>query len=97
LPYAFFRDDPLYASVFVANLGSIKLDAAYHHAYEYGNTSIFVTIGKLHEVPFVKPDGTLGVRKELTLRWTLDERIEDGLYCAKALERVRERVERPDR
>jgi hypothetical protein len=95
LPYAFYKDDPLYASVFVANLGSIGLDAAFHHAYEYGNVSIFVTIGKLQEVPYVKPDGTLGARPELTLRWTLDERIEDGLYCARALELVRARVESP--
>jgi hypothetical protein len=95
LPYAFYKDDPLYASVFVANLGSIGLDAAFHHAYEYGNVSIFVTIGKLHEVPYVTQEGTLATRPELVLRWTLDERIEDGLYCAKALERVRQRVENP--
>jgi hypothetical protein len=95
LPFAFFKDDPLYASVFIANLGSIRLDAAFHHNYEWGNIPIFVTIGQTKEVPFVKPDGTLGVRKELLLRWTLDERIEDGLYCARALELVRTRLENP--
>jgi hypothetical protein len=95
LPYFFFRQDPLYASVFIANLGSIGLDAAYHHNYEYGNIPIFCTIGRTQDVPFVKPDGTLGVRKEMVLRWTLDERIEDGLYCAKALELIRARLENP--
>jgi len=95
LPFAFFRDDPLYASVFIANLGSIRLDAAFHHNYEWGNIPIFVTIGQTKDVPFVRPDGTVGVRKELLLRWTLDERIEDGLYCAKALELVRARLENP--
>ena len=95
LPFVFFRNDPLYASVFIANLGSIGLDAAFHHNYEYGNIPIFVTIGRLKEEPFVKVDGTLGVRRVLLLRWTLDERIEDGLYCARALELVRERLENP--
>jgi 2-oxoacid dehydrogenases acyltransferase (catalytic domain) len=95
LPFAFFRDDPLYASVFIANLGSIRLDAAFHHNYEYGNIPIFVTIGQTKEVPYVQKDGTLGVRKQLLLRWTLDERIEDGLYCARALELVREYLENP--
>jgi hypothetical protein len=95
LPFAFFREDPLYASVFIANLGSIRLDAAFHHNYEWGNIPIFVTIGQTRDVPFVKPDGSVGVRKELLLRWTLDERIEDGLYCAKALELVRARLENP--
>jgi len=96
LPYAFFKQDPMFASVFVANLGSIKLDAAFHHLYEYGNVPIFVTIGRTIETPFVRPDGTLGTRRELLLRWTLDERIEDGLYCARALDLVRERVENPE-
>jgi hypothetical protein len=95
LPFAFFKQDPLYASVFIANLGSIGLDAAFHHNYEYGNIPIFVTIGQTRDTPFVRPDGTLGVRKEFLLRWTLDERIEDGLYCAKALDLVRARLESP--
>lgn len=95
VPFAFFRHDPLYASVFVANLGSIKLDAAFHHHYEYGNIPIFVTIGKLQRMPFVTDDGSVGVRDELLLRWTFDERIEDGLYAARSLELVRERLEHP--
>jgi hypothetical protein len=97
LPHFFFADDPLYSSVFIANLGSIRLDAAYHHNFEYGNIPIFVTIGTRNDVPFVKPDGTLGCRKEITLRWTYDERIEDGFYCAQSLEKIRERLEAPER
>ncbi|HTD26297.1 MAG TPA: hypothetical protein VK649_04950, partial [Candidatus Elarobacter sp.] len=47
LPASFSADDPLYASAFVANLGSVGLDAAYHHLFEYGTIPIFVTIGRL--------------------------------------------------
>lgn len=81
LPHKFIVGDPMYASVFVANLGSLKLEAAYHHNYEYGNIPIFVTVGRLHG-------------SEAVLKWTFDERIEDGLYCAQALERLRERLEK---
>jgi len=95
LPHAFTAPDPLYASVFVANLGSVKLDAAGHHLYEYGNIPIFVTIGKHERVPVVKDDGTVGVGERVTLKWTLDERIEDGLYCAQALEGLRRKLEDP--
>jgi hypothetical protein len=95
LPHSFTREDPLYASVFIANLGSIRLDAAYHHNFEYGNIPIFVTIGKLADAPYVRRDSTVGVRPELILRWTYDERVEDGLYCAQALEQIRERLESP--
>jgi hypothetical protein len=95
LPGAFFRSDPMYASAFIANLGSLRLDSAYHHLYEYGNISWFAAIGRTGEE--LVPDGRGGVRARLvaSIKYTLDERIEDGLYCAAALERIRELVESP--
>ncbi len=85
-PRSLVDTDPLYTSAFVANLGSIGVDAAYHHLYEHGNCPIFCTIGKVT---------TVGDRQMLTLRYTYDERIEDGLYCARALEIIKQRVENP--
>ncbi|MEO8553291.1 MAG: hypothetical protein ABI678_25130 [Kofleriaceae bacterium] len=81
-PRSLVDTDPLYASAFVANLGSIQIDAAYHHLYEHGNCPLFVTVGK------VRGD-------KLTLRYTFDERVEDGHYCAKSLELFKQRVEDP--
>lgn len=94
-PRALIGHDPMYASAFVANLGSLKLDAAYHHLYEYGNCPLFVTVGRIEDVPVVAADGALGVRRVARLRYTFDERVEDGLYCVRALELLRERVEDP--
>src|SRR5205823_4408099 len=74
LPASFSADDPLYASAFVANLGSVGLDAAYHHLFEYGTIPIFVTIGRLQRAPFVRDDGSVGSREAFTLRYTSDER-----------------------
>jgi hypothetical protein len=81
-PRSLVDTDPLYTSAFVANLGSIKIDAAYHHLYEHGNCPLFVTIGQV-------TGGTL------TLRYTFDERVEDGLYCAKSLQLLAQRVQDP--
>ncbi len=97
LPPSYSAGDPLYASAFVANLGSVGLDAAYHHLYEYGTIPIFVTIGRLHQRPVVLPDGAVGSRKIVTLRYTYDERVEDGFYAARALERLHELLETPER
>jgi hypothetical protein len=97
LPASFSAGDPLYASAFVANLGSVGLDAAYHHLYEYGTTPIFVTLGRLHRAPLVRADGTLGIREVFTLRYTYDERIEDGFYAARALDRLQALLEEPAR
>jgi len=88
LPAALTRDDPLYASVFVANLGSVGLDAAFHHLFEYGTIPIFVTMGRVQRVPVVRPDGSVGSEETFALRYTYDERIEDGFYAARALERL---------
>jgi hypothetical protein len=89
LPRALIETDPLYCSVFVANLGSVGLDAVHHHLYEWGNCPIFAAIGRVREV---ERGGV--TRKVCTIKYTFDERIEDGLYCARSLDRLRERIER---
>lgn len=81
-PRSLVDTDPMYTSAFVANLGSIKIDAAYHHLYEHGNCPLFVTVGQV-------------TAHSLVLRYTFDERVEDGHYCASALELFRTRVEDP--
>jgi hypothetical protein len=88
--------DPMYASAFIANLGSIKIDAAYHHLYEHGTCPLFVTIGQIAQVPYVDGDHVAPApRPEVTLRYTFDERVEDGLYCARSLQLLQQRVEDP--
>jgi hypothetical protein len=88
LPKALLVDDPLYASAFVANLGSVGLDAAFHHLYEYGTIPIFATMGRIHRAPVVYENGSVGSREVFRMRYTYDERVEDGFYAARALERL---------
>lgn len=95
LPRAYVDNDPMYASVFIANLGSIGLDAAYHHLYEYGNVGIFCVIGRTRTVPVATGDGQVATRHMLPIRFTYDERLQDGMYAAHALERFRTLAEDP--
>jgi hypothetical protein len=95
LPQAMVENDPLYASAFVANLGSVGLDAAYHHLFEHGTTPIFLTMGRLHRAPFVRDDGSVASREVFAIKYTFDERTEDGFYAARALERLRQLLEDP--
>jgi hypothetical protein len=93
-PPAMLTRDPMYTSAFVANLGSLKLDAAYHHLYEHGTCPLFVTVGAL--APTALPGaGGPELRPALRLRYTFDERIEDGLYCARGLGELQRLVEDP--
>ncbi|MDR2930679.1 MAG: hypothetical protein LBV06_07245 [Propionibacteriaceae bacterium] len=78
--------DPLRCSAYVANVGSVGLGAPYHHLFEWGTCSLFVCIGKVTPTVVVGDDGAPTVRRCAEIRITLDERIADGFYDAKALE-----------
>ena len=95
LPGAFTRKDPLFASLFIANLGSIDMDAGYHHLYEYGNIPVFMMGGRIQDEVVVGSDGKPTVRPMMTLRYSFDERIEDGLYAALALGIMKKIIEDP--
>jgi len=89
LPRAMIESDPMYASAFITNLGSVGLEAGYHHLWEYGTIPMFCVVGR------VKPGPDGG--RIVTLKWSYDERVEDGLYCARSLEILRRLVEAPEK
>jgi len=88
LPKTMIDDDPLFTSVFIANLGSIDYPAGFHHLWEYGTASLFGVMGRIEP-------GANG-RRKISVAWTYDERIEDGLYSYFTLEGIRERIENPE-
>lgn len=87
--------DPLFTSVYVANLGSIGLDAPYHHLYEWGNASIFLVIGHPKRHPIAVGNGRFESRLSIELRLTLDDRITDGIYAGRSLAMFRDYVQHP--
>jgi hypothetical protein len=97
LPGAMIDTDPMYASMFVANLGSIGLDRTYHHLYEYGTISLFASLGTPKKMLFVGPDDQPVVREGIEVRWAFDERINDGFYCAASMRVAQRIVEDPER
>ena len=94
LPASMIERDPMYASVFFANLASLGLDAGYHHLYEYGSIGIFGAIGRPTTDPGSPTSGP-DRRRSMTLKWTFDERVEDGLLAGYALKRARQMLEDP--
>lgn len=95
LPGSFYQTDPLYSSVFLANLGSINVDSAYHHLYEYGSIPLFMVFGKANDEVVVGENRQPVVRRLMTVRYNFDERVEDALYCYRGTEIFRERLEDP--
>jgi hypothetical protein len=83
LPDALSKNDPMFSSMFLANLGSVGLGRAYHHLYEYGTASAFGVLGAVDN-------------DSVDLRWTFDERINDGFYSAASLALLRKLIEQPE-
>ena len=96
VPYSLIKTDPNYASVFISNLGSIKLNAAYHHLNNWGTNSLFVVIGAKHLEPVFAEDGSHVMHEMLHMGITLDERIADGYYYAKSIALFKYIMEHPE-
>ena len=95
-PKSMAADDPCYSSVYLTNLGSIKMNADYHHLFNWGTISFFITIGEKKMRPFFHEDGTYDMRNTIKLGLTVDERIADGYYFAKTLRLVRKIFQNPE-
>ena len=93
LPRFFIDGDPMFASMFFTNLGAIGMDAPQHHLFEYGNIPLFCMIGKRRHAFFVDDDGAVRAREVYPLRFTFDERIEDGQYCLQSIELMKAHME----
>ncbi|MET0894308.1 MAG: hypothetical protein ABWY80_00480, partial [Acidimicrobiia bacterium] len=79
-PRSFIEHDPMYASVFFANLASFGAEAVYHHLYEYGTIGLFGVIGRATPDPGSPTSGP-DRRRTMEIRWTFDERCEDGIVA----------------
>jgi hypothetical protein len=97
MPGSMIEEDPMYATAFMANLGSVGLDNTFHHLYEYGTISMFGAIGTTRKTVVVGPDGKPAVRDGAQIRWTLDERIVDGFYAGQGMKVIQRFVEDPER
>lgn len=95
LPGSFIDNDSFYTNMVIANLGSLGMDAAFHHLYEYGTCPLFLMVGKVEDRAVVV-DGKVVPEKSIHLRWSYDERIDDGLTSFAGIKAFRAVLEDPD-
>ena len=96
LPQSVIKGDPNYSSVYLTNLGSIGLNAGYHHLSNWGTMSIFVVIGGIKKRPFFDDEGNITMRDSVELGLTIDERIADGFYYSKSIRLIKKLLENPE-
>ena len=96
VPNVFISDDPNYSSVFISNLGSIKLKCGYHHLSNWGTASLFCIIGEKKWTPLYDQNGFVKMIETLDIGLTVDERIADGYYYAKSVRLLKKLLENPE-
>jgi len=97
LPKSVIDSLPFYSTVFFTNTGSVGIDAPFHHNFEIGNCGIFCAIGKIRKDNRLKEDGTIETRDKVKVIFTYDDRIADGIYCARTIDIARDLVENPEK
>jgi hypothetical protein len=97
LPKSVINSLPFFSTIFFTNVGSVGIDAPLHHNFELGNCGIFCAIGKVRKENSLKPDGTVETRDKIKITFTYDDRITDGIYCARGIEIMRDLVENPEK
>lgn len=96
VPSPIVASDGMYTSIFIANLGSIEMTPGYHHLYEWGNCPLFMMVGQAKDMVFAE-DGKPVVRKMIPIRYTYDERINDGLSARYGIDAIGKVISDPER
>lgn len=96
VPKSIIADDIHYASVVLTQLGSIRLNAGYHHLTEWGTNSLFIAVGEKKMRPHFDAKGNMEMRSTIDLGITVDERIADGFYFAKSIRLIKKLLEHPE-
>ncbi len=95
-PQTLIGSDPNHAAIFLSNLGSIGLEAGYHHLVNWGTNSCFIVVGKKQFKKTYDKDGNEDFHEVLPLGITLDERIADGYYYSGTVALVKELLAHPE-
>ena len=95
LPHAIIDASPFHVSLCISNLASIRTNHIYHHCYDFGTTSLFITMGNLREVAFREKGGQIVFKRCMPIGVVMDERICSGHYFAQAFERMKQYFDNP--
>ncbi len=95
MPKAIIEASPFHTSMFLTNVKSIKLNYIYHHLYNFGTASVFLSLGQNNETA-VAHKGEIDPVKLSTVGIVVDERICDGLYLSMSLRMLDKYMNNPE-
>ena len=96
IPFSLVDVSPFHTSLFVTNLASIRTDTIYHHLYEFGTTSVFISMGKPVKKTFIDDEGKPYEKKIMELGIVTDERIANGHYLGRCFRELNKYLKNPE-
>lgn len=95
LPRRLTKLSPFHGSLAITSMGSLRLNPIYHHLYNFGNIPIFCAFGGAYPEYVLQANGDVAKKKYVDLKFTLDERITDGLGYAEAIHSLKRFIQSP--
>ena len=96
LPKSIIDASPFHTSAFLTNVGSLGIDAIYHHIYDFGTTGMFLAMGKKKKSFIYDDDNNFKEERSISLAWVADERICDGFYYANSIKAFKRYLKKPE-
>ncbi len=84
IPRFLVNASPFHTGLFITNMASLGLPHVNHHIYNFGNTSLFLAIGRTERVPTPGPDGTTIYKRMMPIGVVTDERVTSGAEFGRA-------------
>ena len=88
MPRFLVEASPFHTSMFITNMASIGMPAVNHHIYNFGTTSLFISIGSLERGVTVNAKGEAQRKRTLPIGITADERVCAGMIYAQMVAMV---------
>lgn len=96
LPRFLTNLSPFHSSCFVTDLGSLGIRPVFHHIYNFGTNTIFISFGTRTKEKIVDENQNVSYRKSTDIKIVVDERVVDGYYFATALKLAKEIMHNPE-
>lgn len=96
MPRFLIKGSPFHGSVCITNVGSVGVEAPYHHLYDFGTCGIFVSLGIVRREWRPDSRGKMRQRDVVKVVYAFDDRICDGIYSGRAIILLRDLVEKPE-
>lgn len=97
LPKSIINASPFHVTMTISNLASIRTNYIHHHIYEFGTTSMLMTMGNSEYIPVKGKDGEIELERQMPVGLVMDERIASGHQYAIAFKTMREMLRNPEK